>query len=185
MAHILQGYIFLLLSFSSRWAAWSVLQCRLGEGAELGGPALTGEQRKAADNVQSLVTVQVSQGPGAALESRLLIWRDRQHRGWTMRIWWHGCFKDHLRRLRCWNMPLSGMETQSYAAYLGMLMEDMSSHDAPDDHKLFVHHTEWCFYTEGLKKKILWINYMMVLPVNQSIFSDCQLLSLVLYRTQS
>lgn len=95
MAHILQGYFyFLFLSFYSRWAAWSVLQCWLGEGAELGGPALTGEQRKAADDVQSLVTVQVSQGPGAALESRLLIWRDREHRGWTMRMWWHGCFKD-------------------------------------------------------------------------------------------
>uniref|UniRef100_A0A673M201 non-specific serine/threonine protein kinase n=1 Tax=Sinocyclocheilus rhinocerous TaxID=307959 RepID=A0A673M201_9TELE len=42
-------------------------------------PTLTGEQRKTVDNVQSLGTVQVSQGPGAPLESRPLIWRDREH----------------------------------------------------------------------------------------------------------
>lgn len=33
-------------------------------------------------------------------------------------------------------------ETQSYAAYLGMLTEDKSSHDALEDLKLCVYHTE-------------------------------------------
>ncbi len=61
-----------IVSFSSRWAAWSVLQCWPREGAEHGGPAPTGEPRKAADDVQSLGTVQVSQGPGAHLEWRLI-----------------------------------------------------------------------------------------------------------------